>query len=224
MPLFRSAITLTAVAAIALAQGTESKRAASEFPVQARLGDLDVAAEFMVRLISLGRESFVTDNFLVVEVALFPREGKPYTVRTNAFTLRVNGRKESLFAQPPAAVIASVKYPDWEWQRMGSATAQAGDGRIGMGQPAPVERFPGDPNARRLPRPVGNPADTANPVAVERMPPGDVINQSALPEGMRKTAVSGYVFFPWRGNPAKLKTAELTITDETSGAVTLRLR
>ena len=70
----------------------------------------------MVRLISYGRESFVTDNFLVVEVAIFPHTGKVYDVRANRFSLRVNGKKEALFAQSPGMVIASVKYPDWQTQ------------------------------------------------------------------------------------------------------------
>src|SRR3954447_24301928 len=149
----RSLVVFLLAVAVCTAQGTESKKSASEFPVHAALGDADVAADFMVRLISYGRESFVTDNFLVVEVAIFPHAGKVFEVRANQFSLRVNGKKEALFAQTPGMVIASVKYPDWETQTGGIGEIGAGRGGVGIGQGAPVERFPGDPRARRIPRP-----------------------------------------------------------------------
>ena len=95
----RPLILLLLAVGLCRAQGTESKKSASEFPVHAALSDADAAADFMVRLISYGRESFVTDNFLVVEVAIFPHAGKVYDVRANQFSLRVNGKKEALFAQ-----------------------------------------------------------------------------------------------------------------------------
>jgi hypothetical protein len=219
----RSLILFLLAVAVCIAQGTESKKSASEFPVHAALGDADVAADFMVRLISYGRESFVTDNFLVVEVAIFPHAGRVFDVRANQFSLRVNGKKEVLFAQTPGMVIASVKYPDWETQSGG--IGETGGGGVGIGGTAPVERFPGDPRARRIPRPGTGQDDTdAQAVKEPRLSPSEVITRSAISEGPRKTPVSGYLFFPWRGNPAKLKSVELTITDEKSGPVTLRLR
>ena len=219
-PLFLLLLTI----GLCRAQGTESKKSASEFPVHAALNDADAAADFMVRLISYGRESFITDNFLVVEVAIFPHTGKVYDVRTNQFSLRVNGKKEALFAQSPGMVIASVKYPDWQTQPGGVGDIGAGGGGVGIGQPAP-ERFPGDPRARRIPRPgTGQDDSEAQALKEPRMSPSEVITRSAIPEGPRKTPVSGYLFFPWRGNPAKLKSVELTIADENSEPVTLRLR
>lgn len=216
-------ILLLLAVGLCRAQGTESKRSASEFPVHAALSDADAAADFMVRLISYGRESFVTDNFLVVEVAIFPHAGKVYDVHANQFSLRVSGKKEALLAQTTGMVIASVKYPDWETQTGG--IGEIGGGGVSVGQPAPVERFPGDPRARRMPRPgTGQDDSEAQAMKEPRLSPSEVITRSAIPEGPRKTPVSGYVFFPWRGNPAKLKSVELTINDEKSGPVTLRLR
>lgn len=204
-------VLLLLSALLAAAQGTETKRKASEFPVQVKVAGAEVAAEFMVRLISYGRESFVTDNFLVVEVAIYPEPGKPVEVKLADFSLRVSGKKELLLAQPPALVLSYLRYPDWERPpvRAGSADVE--------------ERFPGDPRARRYP---GPPAPAQNPDAPveERMSNSDVVNKSSLPEGPRKTPVSGFLFFPWKGNPAKLKSAELVTTLGSGDPVVIRLR
>ncbi|MBC7928600.1 MAG: hypothetical protein H7039_23395 [Bryobacteraceae bacterium] len=187
-------------------QGTETKRAATEFPVQASLPGAQLGAEFMVRLISYGRESFVSDNFLVVEVALYPDKGSQIVIRPNEFTLRVNGKKELLTPQAPQAVAMSISYPAWE------SNPNAG-----------AERFPGDPRARPMPGPPA-PSVAAPEVEQKRLSPTEVITRSALPEGPRKTLASGYLFFPWRGNPARLKTVEMMVTPESGSPVTVRLR
>lgn len=204
--------TVLALISILLAagQGTESKRKPSDFPVQVKVANAEVAAEFMVRLISYGRESFVTDNFLVVEVAIFPDAGKSLDIKLTDFTLRVSGKKDVLYAQPPSAVISYVRYPDWERAPVGSSRGETG------------ERFPGDPRARRMPGPPVPPNDDA-PVE-QRMSNSEVVTKSSLPEGPRKTPVSGFLFFPWKGNPAKLKSVELLTTLGSGDPVALRLR
>lgn len=209
-------------AIMAAGQGTETKRKVTEFPVQAKVANAEIGAEFMVRLISYGPESFVTDNYLIVEVAIYPAAGQPVDVKAHHFTLRVSGKKEALLAQPLGMVIASLKYPDWE-RPPTSVSAGSGDAGVSTGGPDPVERFPGDPRARRFPAPR-TPMPTDGKPAEARLSAADVVNRSALPEGPRKTPVSGYLFFPWKGNPVKLKSVELVTTLGSDTPVSIRLR
>lgn len=212
----RTALLVALTAAIALAQGTDSKRKLADWPVTAKSGTTDIGAEFMVRLISYGRESFVTDNFLVVEVALYP--SKPLEMKLTDWTMKVNGKKEVLHAQPPQVVSQYIRYPNWE---IAPGGAQVGD--VG-------ERFPGDPRARRYPIPrTPGPGPDQDPDAAEqpqekRLSASDVVTKACLPEGPRKTPVSGLLYFPWRRNPEKIKSVELTTTVGSGDPVTIRLR
>jgi hypothetical protein len=209
----RTALILTLTGIVGFAQGTESKRKLADWPLQATAGSASIGAEFMVRLISYGTESFVTNNFLVVEVALYPQS--PLDIRLTDWTMKVNGKKETLHAQPPQVVAAYLRYPNWEMPPVG---AQAGD--VG-------ERFPGDPRARRYPMPrTPGPVDgdVDQQPEQKRLSAGEVVNKASLPEGPRKTPVSGLLFFPWKGNPEKLKSVELTTTMGSGDPVTIRLR
>ncbi len=212
----RSALLLVLSSALMLAQGTETKRKASEFPVQVKAGSLEIGADFMVRLISYGRESFVSDNFLVVEVALYPEPGTQFEVKLADWTMRVNGKKETLFAQTPQTVSQFLQYPRWEQPPIAQG-----------GSPADIgERFPGDPRARRYPMPrvPTQPDSGTQPEETKRLSAAEVVAKAALPEGARKTAVSGLLYFPWKGNPMKLKSVELFTTAGSGDPVTIRLR
>jgi hypothetical protein len=176
----------------------------------------------MVRSVSTPKASFLTDDYLVVEVALYPGSGG-MAVNAQEWTLRVNGRKEELLTQTPGIVAASLKYPDWS-QR---PRVVAGAGPVIIGEPAPVERFPGDNRPARtrvpgqIPR-VPTQADTG--VEEEPVDMNDVIARAALPEGSFRGPVSGYLFFPWRGNPAKIKSVDLIYRPKSGTRATLRIR
>jgi len=190
--------------AAAMAQGTETKKAAAEYPAHGRVGDLEIGAEYMVHSVSFAHSTFITEDYLVVEVAIFPPDRRDFVVKTSDFTLRLNG-KQVMMTQTPGIVASSLRYNDW-------------------GQD-PQSRFPGDnrgnrqpfPPVPRAPEDSGAP-DTATPDASE------VINRSALPEGPRKTSVSGYLFFPWRGKLSKIKSLELLVQAGSEGPVAIRLR
>ena len=201
---------------VVAAQGTDTKKTPEEYPVHGAAGETRIAAEYNVRSVSAGTVGFITDDYLVVEAALFPPRGG-MTVNNTAWALRINGKKELILAQAPAMVAASLKYPDWNGQRGVVAAA----GPIIFGQPGPTPRFPGD--NRRTPMPRTGQVDQPAEEPGEDI--GLVLERVSLPEGPRKQPVSGLVFFPWRGNLKKIKSVELLYTpDEKSAPTVLKLR
>jgi hypothetical protein len=137
--------------------------------------------------------------------------------------MRINGKKQVLFPQPPGMVAASLKYPDWQRKPQMTLGGGMGDRGISIGGPPAVGRFPGDPRAEsRLPSPPRAPADTS-PVNEEPLDISELVQKISLPEGLVRQPVSGYLFFPYTGKLKSLKTVELLV-DTGSEPVLLRLK
>jgi hypothetical protein len=207
--------------AVAFAQGTSPRAKVSEYPVNGKVGELEIGAEYMVH--SFGADQiFLADDFLIVEVAVYPPKRTDVVVDARKFTLRLNGKKDVLLAQPSGMVAASIKYPDWQRKPQVIAGGGIGDQGIILGQPPSVERFPGDRRAERGPAPPRVPTGNS-PTPTEPVDPAELVQKVALPEGKTNWPVSGYVFFPYRGKASKLKSVEL-IAEFGSEPVVLRLK
>jgi hypothetical protein len=191
------------------AQGTTPKPKGSEYPLHARIGDAEIGVEYMVR--SFGADQMLlADDYLVVEVAVYPGKRNEIEIDARKFTLRLNGRKEVLFAQSAGMVAASLKYPDWQRNKQVIVGGGVGDRGIILGQPESVGRFPGDRRAeQRLPAPPRAPDNS--PVEKEPMDITELVNKVALPEELVRHPASGYLFFPYRGKLNKLKSVELLV-------------
>lgn len=195
------------------AQGIEPKANASDYPVHTRVGDLSIGAEYMVHSVSGPEVSFTTEDYLVVEVALYPpRTGT--MVRGREWTLRINGKGDELLTQTPGMVAHSMKYADLNRRRR----LVVGAGPVILGQPAPAERFPGDPRGRRGQAP-GQVQTDEPPVDLT-----EVIQRVALLEGDINRPISGYLFFPWRGKLSKIRKVELIWRPETGEPIVLPIR
>jgi hypothetical protein len=108
------AIAAVMVGAVpALADGTEPKPKAADYPAHAEAGAVALGAEYMVHSFAGRKQTFIARDFLVVEVGLFAGAGERIEVSNGQFALRVN-RKTMLIPQAPSFVAASLKYPDWE--------------------------------------------------------------------------------------------------------------
>ena len=195
-------------AALPAQSGTAPKASPADYPARASVAKLSIGADYMVHSFSAGRQTFIAKDYLVVEVALYPAKGERFIVDTGQFSLRVNGKKQAVAPQAPEFVAASLKYPDWETHRQ----LEAGVGPIIMGRPQSVERFPGDPEARqRVPNPPQPPA-TDDPSGQDNEPPvtaDQLVVQTALPESEVHGPVSGYLYFPYRGNLKRIRSLEL---------------
>ncbi len=207
-------------AAMLHAQGTTPKPNASDYPAHATSGDFTLGAEYLVHSIPAPEGSYFTNDYLVVEAALFGPHLARVKMSAEQFTLRINGQKRALMSQAPGIVGASLKYPDWE-QR---PTLTASAGPIIFGGPAPVERFPGDPGARRGPPPprvpnAENPGDQSREPA---MPVEERIQRSAMPEGEHVAPAGGLLFFPFKGKTKSIRSLEL-LYDGPAGKASLKL-
>jgi hypothetical protein len=116
------------------ANGTAAKSKASEYPVHAALPNGGfLAAEYLVRSFGGDAGMFTAEDYLVVEVAVFPKGD--LLLANSHFTLRLNGKKQALVAQPPQFVSAAIKYDDWERRPTMVGTAGVGDGGVIVGAP-----------------------------------------------------------------------------------------
>jgi hypothetical protein len=200
-------VGFTCAALLYANEGTKPKRTPAEYPAHAETAGLAIGADYMVRTVSADGRSAFLKHYLAVEVALYPAPLKNAMAAASHFSLRVNGSRGAIFAQAPNIVGASIKYPDWEHQPQ--VTAEAGPIIIGR-QPS-TPRFPGD-NRERYPRDNSRAEEGADWVA-----------EVALREGPTAQPVSGYLYFPYKGNPEKIRSLEL-IYDPGAPLTALRVR
>ncbi len=205
--------------------GLPARKAPSDYEAHGRVGDVEIAADFLVHSVPIPQQPLLVEDYLVVEVAWFPREGKPVSVNAGRLTLRVNGRKEALLSQTPGMVAASFKYPDWRQRPTVVGGASSGDAGVLVGRPPQVSRFPGDrrPDASRLPQPPQGAPPDPNLPEKEMFDAAAAIVAISLPEGPTRHPVSGLVYFPFSGRLKSIKRVELLI--QTDGEpVALKLR
>ncbi|MEO8593801.1 MAG: hypothetical protein ABI759_10810 [Candidatus Solibacter sp.] len=210
--------------------GTQTKPSVAEYPTQTKSGPVDLGADYMVHSFGAGEQMYLAENFLVVEVALFPPKGETVQVESGQFALRINGKKQMFMPITPAMAAANLN------RRSESRGPMAGInlGGIGIGtgsQQGPNGRYPQDPNGqggqypqdpngqggpqqRRMPTPPrapdGDYPDSARK-PVERAE--DILIRTALPNGSFKGPVSGFLYFPYTGKASSVKTAELLYQD-----------
>jgi len=220
----RSAASVLLFTALLGGEVTDPKSQATGYPVHAVAGRVSVGAEYMVRSYQGRNQTFVTNDYLVVLVAVYPPKFEKIPVSLDQFTLRLNGKK--IHAQMTSFVAASVKYPEWGRDRRITAVGGLGDVGMILG-PTPAPRFPGDPTPTRdrLPRPPrvpddGRPGDLDPPEPVQ---PEEIIVTYALPEGEHSVPVAGYVYFPYRKKTKSIRSLEL-VYDGPDGSATLRLQ
>ncbi|HUS05034.1 MAG TPA: hypothetical protein VMZ52_01970 [Bryobacteraceae bacterium] len=208
-------LAIFVLAALSAGAGTPPKKSAAEYPVHQDSDKAAIGAEFWIHSFAAEGQTFLTSDYLVVEVALFPAGGQELMVSASQFHIQINGRDTRL-AQAPSFVAASMKYSDWE-QRP-HMTGQSGP--IILGRQAPGERFPGDrrPQEGRLPGQV--PADAPEKRVLSAP---ELAVAAALPEGSTSYPVSGYLYFAYKGKLKSVKTLDL-VYQTPSSAMTLKLR
>ncbi len=201
-------------AACALAQsGTATKAAPEEYPVHVQAKSAAVGADYMIHSFSGEGVTYLAPGYLVVEVALFPAKGTGIDVQAAAFSLLVDEKKK-LEPANIGIVRASLQHPEWNRQSP-QMEAGAGMGRAGvtLGPPRAQSPIPGGPGTTR-PVPGSTDDPTGSGVSrVPRMTAGELVVETALPEGNHRAPVSGYLYFPYNGKAGKLKSVELVFED-----------
>jgi hypothetical protein len=98
--------------------GTETKPKVEDYEVHARTKNIAIGAEYTVHSFSRGEQMFIANDYLVVEVALFPPKETAFEVLRGDFSLRIN-KREPLDAAEPKLVVAQMEHPEWQPERPG---------------------------------------------------------------------------------------------------------
>lgn len=195
--------------------GTETKPKVEDYQVHTQAKNVAIGAEYTVHSFSRGEQMFIANDYLVVEVALFPPKGTAFDVQRGDFSLRIN-KKEPLDAAEPRYVVADMEHPEWKPQRDGLHAEGAADlGNIGVAINPPQANpnpIPGSRTAGPSP-PVEIPKDNPSGVSKQQVDPSALLLATALEEGQHHAPVSGFVYFPFRGNLKSIKTLELLYQD-----------
>ncbi|HKW96566.1 MAG TPA: hypothetical protein VJN43_02485 [Bryobacteraceae bacterium] len=204
--------------------GTAPKDKPPDYPAHAAVGDIAIGADYLVHSIPANTQTFFAPDYLVVEVAVFPKRGSSIEIGVGTFTLRVNGKKQAIYSDSTGMVAASVKYPDWEQRKNLEVGAAVGDAGVVIGRPPAVGRFPDNPRQQqtRLPR-LPKAPDAQQ--GVEREEPEDLdtaLARTALPQGAVSIPVSGYLYFRYQGKTKSIKSVEL-LYQGPAGTATLKL-
>jgi hypothetical protein len=195
----------TVLAALAWAQPREK---ASDYPGHVKLADREIGAEYLVHSVPVERGVLVASDYLVVEVAVFPLTQVGVAVSSAQFTLRINGKKTTVYPQSTGMVAASMKYPDYE-NTHPRLVAEVGP--VIIGAPRPVARFPGDPSAQRQP-PAAPAPDAPDQGATEKesqLPIEEQVKRAALADEHTTRPRRGVLFFPYHGKTKSIHSLEL---------------
>jgi hypothetical protein len=213
--LFGCAALLSCGASSALAQGagTDPKKNAEEYDVHGHSGDVAIGAEFMIHSFSGQGQMYMVKDFLVVEVALFPPKDATITVNQGRFALRVNGKRPELVPAAPQMIATMMQHPEWDTGPRLEGGGGMGPAGVVLGRPRPSEvpggQHPPVPTQPRAPAP--DPPGGIEPEPRIQAP--ELVLQTALPQGPHKGPISGFLYFPYKGRSASIKSVELLYED-----------
>jgi hypothetical protein len=213
-PLWRFALLLVAASLSLLqAQGTKTREDPGKYRAHAQIGSLGIAADLLGHYIPLEGTAIRTNNYLVVEVALFAPPNTKVAINSGQFALKVNG--QLFLPQSPGLVTVGYVVPDMR-ERRSRLEADAGVGPVivSAGRDPVQTKFPGDTNPADSPLP---PRSNGSDDALQRDPvdPVKAVSNAALPEGSHATPISGYLFYAYTGKLKRIKHAEIEYTSPT---------
>lgn len=184
------------------AQGLPPRATPGDYQIQGKAGSVTIAAEFDSHSVPLAEGPLTTNDFVVVEVALFGPSGARLTLSPGNFSLRINGKKMASPAQPAGLVLKSLKDPSYE----PLVKSEVGKTKIGD-------------SGGRGGQDDGPPAPPKVPIEVQ-LSMEKRTKKASMPEGDRPLPQAGLLFFEFGG---KARSAEL-IYDGPAGKATLNLQ
>lgn len=172
-------------------QGVPARAAPSDYPSQAKVGPLTIAAEFKGHFVPTPEATFTTEDFVVVEIGLFGPEGAKTQLSPDEFSIRINGKKNPSPSESFLLMVSSLKDPAWEppaSDDKGSKTTFNAGG-AGNGNDPP-------------PAPVHPPPEVQRAMFLK-------VKKAALAEGDRALPRAGLLFFPYHGQSKGIHKIEL---------------
>jgi hypothetical protein len=204
---------VTALCLCAQAQETQTKEirglppraTPADYQAQAQAGGMTIAAEFVGHFVPTPQGSLTTDDYVVVETAIFGPSEAHTKLFLGDFSLRINGKKTALPALPYGMVTKSLKDPDWEPPAAAASSSQS-----------KTSLSTGGGDSKDPPPPVHIPIEVQR--AMEQR-----TQKASFPEGDRTLPVAGLIFFQYSGKTQSIRSIEL-IYNGSAGNVTLELR
>ena len=178
------------------AKGMPPRAAPADYQAQAQAGTVTVAAEFKGHSVPTLQGPLSTEDYVVIETGLFGPPGARLKLSSQDFSLRINGKKTPLPAQPYGLVVGSLKDPEWEPPVPAAPKSKSrlgGGGRSEQGE------------ANAPPAPVQIPIEVRRAMAQR-------VQKAALPEGDRTLPQAGLIFFQYRGKTESIHAIELIYT------------
>jgi hypothetical protein len=171
-------------------KGMPARMAATDYQVQGHAGSITIAADFDGHAVVTQEGNYSSEDYVVVEVALFGPAGTHLKVSAENFSLKINDKKSAYPSQPFEYLTRSLKDPDWQppdqdqekKSKTGINTGGGGDN--------------GPPTVPKMPLPL-------------RRTMEQKVLKSVLPEGDRELPVDGLIFFNYRGKTQNIKQMEL---------------
>jgi hypothetical protein len=185
------------------AKGIPPRATPADYQAHAQAGTVSIAGEFTGHSIATPEAIYSTEDYVVVEVGLFGPPESHLKLSFEDFSLRINGKKMPLPAQPYGLVFKSLKDPEFEPPSSESKSKTSiGSGGAGQGDPAP--------------------APVHMPIGMERAMEQRV-QKASLPEGERPLPEAGLIFFPHHGKIDSIHSIELMYAGP-GGKATLTLQ
>lgn len=183
-------------------QGLAPRSSPSDYPAQAKLGAITLAAEFAGHGVPTPDGPLSTENYVVVEVAFFGPAGTRLPISFNDFSLRINGKKNPTSSESYERVGTSVKDPEWAPPPQKEEKSGGAAGLLGGGDA--TDKIP--------PRP---PAELRRSWAQR-------VKKAALADGERPLPQDGLLYFSYGGKTESIRSLELVYAGA-AGKAELRL-
>ena len=191
--------------ALVEAKGMPPRAAPADYQAHAQAGALTLAAEFKGHSVPTLQGPLSTEDFVVVETALFGPPGARIKLSIDDFALRINGKKTPLPSQPYGLVFRSLKDPEWVPPETAASKEKSSLG---------VKRDRSEGNEAPPPVKVPLPLQRAWAQRVQK---------ASLPEGDRALPQAGLIFFQYRGKTQGIHSLELIYAGP-AGTATLTLQ
>ena len=195
-------------AALPKPEGIPPRAAPTDYEFHAKAGKLTIAAEFTGHAVGTPEGTLTTDDFVVVEAAVYGPPGMRANLSFGDFSLRINGKKTPSPGEPYGLVVKNLKDPNMvppaSEKSATSLTSgsQAGGGAIGQTDTSPP--------------PVKIPLEV-------RRNWEQRLQKASLPEGDRLLPQAGLLFFRYHGKEEKIQSIELIYSSE-EGQTTFSLQ
>jgi hypothetical protein len=182
-------------------KGLPPRATPGDYQAQGKAGSLTIAAEFVGHSVPTPEAIYTSDDYVIVEIGLFGPS--PVSIAPSNFSLRVNGTKKALAAQPYEMAFKTMMDPEWQppKQEEKSKTSFGGGGQGGQdsGPPPPVHM----------------------PLEIRR-PMEQRVTRAAMLEGELPLPRAGLVFFEFHGKAKNIHSVDL-IYSGAAGNATIAL-